>query len=448
MKKKLFLLIIAVFGMVSGMAQPVKEKDLTDEQKAYVKQFRSSLRASSQLPSIWLVSNNSREEVNLPNGLETETGPNNPDAYVSVLGIIGVAAPVNLKISLYVPKLVHNDIVAGADNFQGLSECLVAVAAGGDLSKFTKVHEFPVINKYTKINDYYESDFLSYRWNAMTDPQFTKEESRPVHDCITMVVENADTGERIIDPTRGERLGGTGVSRYKTHIREGVALDNSKPGPVKADIYFGTKLPVKNVTAFLVDDYCTIPNLEWVKFRQGGEQVIANIISVGGDYLKAYKAFPAPVAEDAQNGIYHLTWDVIGKDGKAYDPGKNAGTHYIGLVIEGYDDAVYMTGREGYITDRLTAWEGPFLQPALGTAIDNPKQDDIKISGFPGGLLILANEPASGICKVYTIDGKEVLQQSLSKPATTIPLRPGIYVVEVQAGGETKTQKVYVSCNC
>jgi hypothetical protein len=236
----------------------------------------------------------------------------------------------------------------------------------------------------------------------------------------------------------------------------------------------------KNVTAFLIDYGCVIANIQWEDFngsyRNKDKDRFGNVITSAdkaltngertvthagwGEHLKAYKSLGPSGGNmsanlvDPATGLYHVTWDVIKTPGgQAYDPGSGMvnldtgeGAHILGIIIEGESDALNLTGKDGGIT---TSGYIKFPQPTYTGIKDVKQSDKIKISGFPNGILILTDESASGICKVYTVTGEEVLQQSLRPSATTIsPLRAGVYIVEVQAGKEKKTQKVYVSCNC
>jgi hypothetical protein len=137
----------------------------------------------------------------------------------------------------------------------------------------------------------------------------------------------------------------------------------------------------------------------------------------------------------------------MGLNGTPFRPDPNT-KYTLGLIIEGPDNgnALNISGREG-VFDTSPAWS---LPSPTGTAITTPKQsDNIKIAAQSNSLVIdTGNSPAGGICRVYTANGAEVMQQALTQPVTQIGrFAIGAYIVEVQTATERKTEKVFV-CGC
>jgi hypothetical protein len=303
------------------------------------------------------------------NGKRYHEGP------FKISGSIYMASPAKVKISLYIPKPVsefsdHNKRFC----LRGFTEPFFGEKPGEnpDIShslseNFQKIYEFPDIidaTYLTKDIDPYvwkridDPDYaycnrgmndvksINLNWDGMTDPQFTGGHSYPVFDVVVVVVQNAGTGEIIAAGLPWS------ISRYRTEV---VAKYTPLQNSVQADIYFACPYPVKNVTAFLVDDCSSVPAIKWTDFQTSGKKAISAAFGKS-DALKAYKSFVnAGDTMDkykVDNVLYHLRWEITGRNGKPYDSGNNPERHYLGLIIEGVDTAVNMTGKDGFITDR------------------------------------------------------------------------------------------------
>jgi hypothetical protein len=466
MKKNLVLWVIAVcIGTVLVNAQdlepnpsvfPVAERDNTYVQNDKISPSRNSSHIQKAPWTLPLFHTGSME-IRLPISI------NDGDSEMSTfyLGIdetwntgpffvraeAYLPAPVRFKTAIYVPKPDFLDTSNKRLYLQGFNECPYGEI---DYRNFQKVYEFPEIIDMQKAEDlfdgqeYYEGNFHA-NWDAMTDPQFTGGVSYPVYDCVSVVVENADTGEIL------SNYGSRNINRYFTSLQNSVKYTRLEHS-VKADIYFASKLPITNVTAYLVDDFCTMGNVKWTDFQVSGEQALTGYAGQSlAPYLKAYQVFddPAQYLEDEEIGLYHLTWELIGTDGKPYDP-VTLRKHYLGLIIEGEGVAINMTGKDGYIMNLDTSHWGDVPRPLSATGITTPTQsDNIKIAALSNSLVIdTGNSPVGGTCRVYTTNGAEVMQQALTQPVTQIGrFAIGTYIVEVQAGTETKTEKVFI-CGC
>ncbi|GHV23065.1 hypothetical protein FACS189428_6060 [Clostridia bacterium] len=329
-----------------------------------------------------------------------------------VSGRAYVASPIQVKIALYIPNAEFLDTSNKRRTLQGFTECPKNET---DLSNFQKIKEFPARDTHLASDgNYYITGDMEYNWDGMTDPQFTGGVSKAVFDCVHISFENAETGEKLGGSVREGKFTSGGIVRYSFMIHESIKF-TALPNSVKADVWFATGgLPITNVTTFLIDYNCVVPNIKWADFQVSGAQAVTG--AGWGESLKAYKSFPVPgegiTLEDAETGLYHISWEIIKPDGKPYDSASSAtpDKHILGIVVEGVGPAVNLTGKDGVIN---TGSEMFVPRPLNATGIKDVKQsDNIQISGFPNGILILTDESTSGICKVYTVTGEEVLQQS------------------------------------
>jgi hypothetical protein len=363
MKKSLFLLVIGAFGIVSVHAQKNKLP------YAYGGVW------SVDIPVSFLVNGEEFQTSYIGYNSEWQEGP------FDVYGSIYLATPGKVKLSLYIPKIEFLDRSNKRLYLQGLYEPSLGGEYGEELDltreiellqkNYRKIYEVPDIVNVTEltdatdwpegnnpinVNEFYQANF-NYNWDGMTDPQFTGGVSYPVYDAVLILFEDAETGEII-------RVGGpSSKSHYDTNIENSVkftALENS----VQADVWFATGgRPVKDVTLFLVDNSCTISNLKWSNFQISGAQAVVGAWGTSEmNYLKAYKSFAdeekgvTQYLEDVETGLYHLTWEIIGRDGKPYDRGPNTEYHVLGLIIEGTDVAVTITEKTGSVVTVNERW--------------------------------------------------------------------------------------------
>jgi hypothetical protein len=359
-------------------------------------------------------------------------------------GQIYLNSPAKVKMSLYVPKSAlefpdHNKRFY----MQGWTEC---PSEENDITNLQKIYEVPgVFDVEPSAGGNYSYVYISGSWDGKTDPQFTGGVSKHVYDCVTGVVENIETGEIL-----------------NTHMQFGkVNLYEMSPGvyytplqnSVKADIYFVCKLPIKAVTAFIVDDYCAVPTIKWADFQVSGEQALlgSSLGNEGSTVLKAYKTFDnmAQYLENPTDGLYHISWEIMGRNGKPYDAGSNSShEHYLGLIVEGTEEAVEMTGKTGYITETDAAWWiKTFPRPLSAAAIETGEQyNGIEITAIPGGVRIATrNGFSAGNCIVYGVSGKKIFRQEITGSGMEITsLPPGAYVVQVHTREAVKTEKIIV----
>jgi hypothetical protein len=307
-----------------------------------------------------------------------------------ISGNIYLASPAKVKLSLYIPKPA---LEFSNNNKRFYLQGFTEPSFGENLDEeadvtnslsenFQKIYEFPdIIDVAFRTKDIDlcvwkrmdDPDYaycyrgingdksLNLNWDGMTDPQFTGGAGYPVFDAVIVVVQDAETGE-IIDAGLP-----WSISRYRTEVvAKYTALQNS----VQADIYFACPYPIKDVTAFLVNDCSSIPAIQWTDFQVSGKKAISDALGKS-NALKAYKSFVnTDDADDTMdkykvnNVLYHLRWEITGRNGKPYDPGDNPERHYLGLIIEGADTAVNMTGKDGFITDiDYVNWIGSMPRP-------------------------------------------------------------------------------------
>jgi hypothetical protein len=463
MKKNLFLLVIAVcIGNVLVNAQdlatnpsvfPVAERDNTYVQKNKISVKKqnngNALRVSDtpqRIPGInkfltpgmvWVMRGDEKltEYINEYNEA-LGTAPYHLEANIFL------ESPVKVRPALYIPKAEFLDRANKRLYLQGFGECPDSET---DYTNFQKIYEFPALDVHKSGNgDYYETGDFEYNWSAMTQAQFTGGVSRPVFDCVAVAVENADTGE-IIDMGPIEARP---ITHYYTGIGEDSMTYTALPDSVVADFYFATgKHPVKDITVYLVDYDCVLSTMRWDAFQVSGEEALFSSSSVV-DHLVGYQVLdPAQYLEDEESGLYHVSWKIIGLDGKPFRPDPKV-KYNLGLIVSGPDNgnALNISGREG-LFDYAPSH---YLPSPTGTGITTPKQsNNIKIAARSNSLVIdTGNSPVGGICRVYTTNGVEVMQQALTQPVTQIGrFAIGTYIVEVKTGTETKTEKVFV-CGC
>jgi hypothetical protein len=292
MRKTLFLLMFAVFGMMPANAQSpyllfqkqqqlqmtiekiqeyfvVKEedKDLFEEQvqrlnklsktiesgKLDVSQAENELsdieskissaqKVPAQLPLLdtWF--------INVPSTIVPIPGTDMDTAYMgpyegwggegpwTLAGDLYFASQKRLKATIYVPKAEFLDTSDKRLTLQGYNECPRVT----DFSNYEKIYEYPNVIETHKAadGDYYVTEMLQetdYSWDGLSDIEDSvTHEKKPVFDCASVVFEDADTGLPIYDP-RGPA--DSNIGRYMTSISQSIKFSQTTAG-VKADIWF------------------------------------------------------------------------------------------------------------------------------------------------------------------------------------------------------------------